>query len=175
MLKIATHNSFTGEKPYGLASCLGALFSKCQSKNLRQQYQAGCRLFDLRINKCKGQWRGAHGLWHSKRTFYDMLKQLETYNCYAILTYEGSSEDKDFQEFLQLTQKVKECSIHWVYFAVKKPIWNTFEVIDSTISIRQGFQVLGEDWHSLIPIPYIWRNTNCKEFNEEVYTLVDFL
>lgn len=175
-MKIATHNSFTGEHGCGLLSAIGTPFARCQSKNLRQQYQAGARLFDLRIRKVHGRWVGAHGIWHTRRSALDMIRQLASYgDCLAILTYEGDKRDKDFAEFCALIAKVKTYNIHWVYFAVKKPVWDTFEVCDPATSVRQGFYVMGSDLRSVIPIPYVWRNTNRKPFNDELYTLVDFL
>lgn len=176
MIKIATHNSLTGERGDGFLSRLGAPFARCQRKTLRQQYQAGARLFDLRVRKYRGRWVGAHGLWHTRRSALDMIHELASYgDCLALLTYEGRKDDKNFAEFLEFTAKVKVLNIHWVYFAVKKPTWETFEVCDPAVSVRQGFYVMGSDIRSLIPIPYVWRNAGRKPFDSEVYTLVDFL
>ena len=54
-MNIATHNSGTGEKSGGWLSRLFFIFAKCQSKTLVEQYNAGVRLFDLRIRKNKKQ------------------------------------------------------------------------------------------------------------------------
>ena len=69
-MKIATHNSGTGESGGGVISFFGSPFSKCQSKTLVEQYNAGVRLFDLRVRKHKGKWVFAHGLWTSKDSIF---------------------------------------------------------------------------------------------------------
>lgn len=176
MMKIGTHNSITGEKGDDFISLLGTPFAKCQSKTLKEQYEAGCRLFDLRVLKVDGTWKGAHGLWHSKRTIQDIWHELESYgDCYAIMTYEGNVNDTDFKDFKSLIEEAKTHQIHWVYFAAKKPEWEVIDYTDPTVGIRQGFLVMGSDWHSILPIPYIWRKKKRVPFDDKVYTLVDFL
>jgi hypothetical protein len=56
---IGTHNSLSSYKPrhWGIFG----FFSKCQDKTIEEQFQAGCRCFDLRFVKYKGEWRAAHG------------------------------------------------------------------------------------------------------------------
>jgi hypothetical protein len=46
---IATHNSATGEKPANILSWFLIPFCRTQSKTIKEQYEAGCRLFDLRV------------------------------------------------------------------------------------------------------------------------------
>lgn len=175
MKKIATHNSLTGERPDGLLSRLGTPFARCQNKTIRQQYQAGCRLFDLRIKKHRGRWVGAHGLWHTRRSAASLIAEIAGFgDAYAILTYEGSKDDKHYAEFLSFIEQVKQLHVHWVYFAVKKPTWEVIEQPDTTTALRQGFLPL-TDWHAILPIPYLWRNTNRLPFDDETFTLVDFL
>ena len=78
MLKIATHDSATGEK--GMWYCIPLIpFAKTQSKTLQEQYNAGCRLFDIRVKLHRGQWKCAHGIWITKRTAYDIFEQLNTF------------------------------------------------------------------------------------------------
>ena len=48
MNKIATHDSATGEKGRGFLSFLVTPFAKTQSKTIKEQYDAGCRSFDIR-------------------------------------------------------------------------------------------------------------------------------
>ena len=53
MEKIATHDSATGEK--GMWYCIPLIpFAKTQSKTLKEQYDAGCRFFDLRVKIHRG-------------------------------------------------------------------------------------------------------------------------
>ena len=56
-MMLATHNSGTGEKSGNLVSSLFSIFSKCQNKTIKEQYDAGVRLFDIRVRKNKkGEW-----------------------------------------------------------------------------------------------------------------------
>ena len=57
MKKIATHDSATGEKGKGILSWLITPFAKTQSKTIKEQYESGCRMFDLRVRKKFGEWR----------------------------------------------------------------------------------------------------------------------
>ena len=50
-VKIATHDSATGEKGKGFLSFLVSPFAKTQSKTIKEQYDAGCRSFDMCIEK----------------------------------------------------------------------------------------------------------------------------
>ena len=56
MNKIATHDSATGEKGKGFLSFLVSPFAKTQSKSLQEQYDAGCRSFDIRVRE--DEWGG---------------------------------------------------------------------------------------------------------------------
>ena len=57
MRKIATHDSATGEKSKGFLSWIGTPFARTQRKTLREQYEAGCRMFDIRVKLVDGEWR----------------------------------------------------------------------------------------------------------------------
>ena len=75
MKLIATHDSATGEKGKGILSWLGTPFAKTQSKTIKEQYEAGCRMFDIRVKLIDNEWYCAHGLWRTKRTAYDKLEE----------------------------------------------------------------------------------------------------
>lgn len=75
-MKIATHNSSTGESGHGIISWLVTPFAKCQSKTIQEQYEAGCRYFDIRVRNTKRGYICAHGLWESKRYFIDILMEI---------------------------------------------------------------------------------------------------
>ena len=101
MLKIATHESATGEK--GMWYCIPLIpFAKTQSKTLQEQYDAGCRLFDIRVKLHRGQWKCAHGIWITKRTAYDIFEQLNTFKGAIVnITYEGDADhSEEFKIFL---------------------------------------------------------------------------
>ena len=73
MLKIATHDSATGEKGQGFLSWLITPFAKTQSKTIKEQYDVGCRMFDIRVKLINNEWYCAHGIWRTKRTAEDIL------------------------------------------------------------------------------------------------------
>lgn len=181
MNKIGTHNSGTGEKSKGIISWLVRPFAKTQSKTILEQYDAGCRLFDLRVKYDGDRLVLAHGLWKSSKTVDDILWDLETLGeeVYVSIAYEGSITGAKRKIFLD---EISFSSEHLKYvkiveIAVKKPVWETLKSINP-IETKQDFIVLdGRSWHTYIPIPWLWNKlyTNKHKFNEEVFTYVDFL
>ena len=51
MKKIATHDSATGERSKNWLNALGKVFAQTQTKTIKEQYEAGVRYFDLRVDK----------------------------------------------------------------------------------------------------------------------------
>ena len=187
-IKIATHDSATGEKGKGLLSILGIPFARTQSKTIREQYEAGCRMFDIRVKLFGRKWRCAHGLWKSERLALDIIKEINSFSdkCYVTLTYEGNSKKKD--ECVEFVDQVKaECvNIHWGGIAIKygedahlfKVKYDYLYQPKKWPSNKQGFLPLnGSTWHILLPIPWLWKKiyNDKPEFNEECFIYVDFL
>ena len=79
MKKIGTHNSGTGEKVANLLSWLLIPFCRTQGKTISEQYEAGARMFDIRIRKhgYMGTWHLCHGLFVTKKTFHELIFELE--------------------------------------------------------------------------------------------------
>lgn len=189
MLKIATHDSATGEKGKGFLSWLVTPFAKTQSKTIKEQYDAGCRSFDLRVKKVKDTWYCAHGLWKSKRTFEDIVKELAKFEdrCQVSVTYEGKATHNE--ELLDLCMKCRQAYKHiiWGYIAVKYGKDSNGVVVKYDILQQgqkgyeggeQGFLPLdGRSWHTYLPIPWLWKKIygQTKEFNEDRFVYVDFL
>lgn len=190
MLKIATHDSATGEMG-NWWSWLFYLFAKTQSKTIKEQYEAGCRLFDIRIKKVFDKWRCAHGPWVTVRTAEDILAELNSFEdrCSISITYEGEYKDADI--FLAFVQKIKSLYTHNKYGGIvikkgkdSKGINNKFDyLLDADkgwidAPSKRGFMTLdGHSWHTYIPIPWLWKKLlfNKPKFNEEYYLYVDFL
>lgn len=189
MEKIATHDSATGEKGKGILSWLITPFAKTQSKTIKEQYESGCRMFDLRVRKKFGEWRCAHGVWVSKRTASDILSEINSFpeQCYVALTYEGDdSEVYEFSEyFKQCEMQFK--NIFWGGVGIKYGKGsNLFKVKFDYIypypknwpGSIQGFLPLdGKTWHIILPIPWLWKKiyNDKPKFNEKIYVYVDFL
>lgn len=189
MLKIATHDSATGEKGQGFLSWLITPFAKTQSKTIKEQYDAGCRMFDIRVKLIDNEWYCAHGIWHTKRTAEDILKEINNFpeTCYVTLTYEGNS--KNLFEFSTFADRAQShlTNINWGGIAIKYgEKANLFKVIYDYIkqypsdwpANRKGFLPLdGSSWHIIIPIPWLWKKIyyNKPLFFDNIYTFVDFL
>lgn len=173
---IATHNSATGERGQGFLSWLVSPFSKCQSKTLAEQWEAGCRYFDIRYkwSDKRGCYICAHGLWQSERSLREVLAEIdELGKCYVMVTCErGAPLPKSAIRHI-IANHVNIC---FTYFSRKMPRWK-LDYCNIQIPHINGYQMLGwHDWHTLIPIPRLWK---CfyKEppMNEDKFTFIDFL
>lgn len=189
MLKISTHDSATGERGQGFLSWLVIPFAKTQSKTIKEQYEAGCRMFDIRVKLIDNEWYCAHGCWHTKRTAKDILTEINNFteHCYVTLTYE-CNKDQIFL-FSNVVQAFKEdfANIIWGGIAVKygegshlfKVKYEYIEPYPKNYpQAERAFLPLdGSSWHILLPIPWLWKKLyhNKVEFNDKVYKYVDFL
>lgn len=177
MLKIATHDSVTGEKSHGLLSYLGLLFAKTQSKTINEQYKAGCRLFDIRIRDSKRGLICAHGLWQCKRLANDILNEINEYgDCYVQLTYEGSYDEIEFSKIADAIVNIYS-NIKFTTINIKYPKWKCIGTYNN-IPINGAFLHLDfNSWHTYIPIPILWKKIyyNKPSFNNDMFTMVDFL
>lgn len=177
-MTIGTHNSATGERPQGLLSWLGTPFARCQTKTIREQYEAGCRFYDLRVRVYGGDWYLCHGLWMSRRTLLGVLVQLSRYpeRCNVILTYEGSKNDTEFGRFVEMTDGIERAfrHINFVYTAVKRPQWEILRAIDKGNFPRQGFTPI-TGWRKLLPLPWVWHKLSRRREIDGKNVLIDFL
>lgn len=188
MKLIATHDSATGEKPTWW-SAWTIPFARTQGKTIAEQYAAGCRSFDIRVRRVRGEWKCAHGLFVTKRTAYDIIAEIAMFGeeCMACLTYEGGVEHTD--EFKEFAVYVREAfkTIIWGPAAIKygkdaKGVQVKYENVLSSqgryTGGAQGFMPLdGRSWHTYLPIPWLWDRLYKRphEFNNYIYTYVDFL
>lgn len=189
MYKIATHDSATGEQGKGFISWLLTPFAKTQSKTIKEQYDAGCRMFDIRVKQFGNTYRCAHGIWKSKRYAYDIIKEINGFEerCYVCLTYEGrletNSKMDSFCSFVAILQ-YNYTNIKWGPVAVKytdkdiKVDWENIVPAKEWHKNEQAFLPLnGKTWHILLPIPWLWNQiyTRKKKFNTHTFKFVDFL
>lgn len=188
MLKIGTHDSITGEKSFWLSLPL-VPFARTQSKTIKEQYYAGCRVFDIRAKYAFGKWRGAHGWWFTSKGLEEILCQINGWADISPicvhLTYEGKA--KNSAEF----KKQAEIWIEKYSNIIWGPICTKYS--DNSLKVRytvlippqqgafggtQAFLPLdGKYWQTWIPIPWLWKQFYFKnvEFNKEYYQIVDFL
>lgn len=191
MYKIATHDSATGESSKGIFSLLLTPFAKTQSKTIAEQYNFGCRSFDIRVKLIKDNWYCAHGPWRTKRTAWDIIEEINSFEdrCQVCIVYEGKLDDKLKALFISLVERLKQQFIHiiWGYAAGKyapdtKGVDVKYEIIIPSDKGYeggvQGFLPLdGSTWHTYLPIPWLWDKlyTRPHIFREDVFTYVDFL
>ena len=197
MLRIATHNSASGERGT-FWSWFVCLFSRTQDKTLVEQWQAGCRYFDLRFKWTRKGWKCGHGLWRTQRYAEELLLDLNRAastdrenKTYAYFTYEGKYKNAEKHNFLGYCEWCREnfhniliTSIDAKYSGTKK---NPFIVDYQHIaafnrcpigSHPQGFIALdGKHWQTILPIPRLWNwiYTRKHKFDEEKFLFVDFL
>ena len=191
-MKIATHDSATGEKGKGFLSFLVSPFAKTQSKTIQEQYDAGCRSFDIRVRKDKdGIFRCAHGLWMSKRYASDILRQINSFPepCQVCVTYEGCIENHyDYSDYQYYCEWCKNAFFNITFgkFCIKYDKRNSVKVSYNEVLPEdknyeggiQGFLPLdGRSWHTYIPIPWLWDRLYHRPhtFNTDKFTFVDFL
>ena len=95
-MKLASHNSWSYLPPMKWWMRPFAFMAKCQSKTIREQYEAGVRLFDLRVRFNKeGYFILAHGLMEYRLgTLWESLNYLnEKKDCYVRVLLETSESD----------------------------------------------------------------------------------
>lgn len=180
MLKIATHDSITGEKGKGLLSFLVSPFAKTQRKTIKEQLDSGVRYFDLRTRKTKKGWIGAHGLWTCKKSFEEILEELNNYNdiVYANITYEGWGDEKELMNQVDAwMKKYPNIIIGMVSIKYTNGFnWKTIKVFNNIPAV-DGFTKIDHFCiELLIPIPWLWKKIKgpYPEFNEEYFIFVDF-
>lgn len=175
-MKIATHNSATGELGHGIISWLVTPFAKCQSKTIKEQYYAGCRYFDIRVRKTKRGWVCAHGLWESKRYFIDILMEISRFcDCYVMITYEGEAPD-DFTQYIDSIVR-SFSNIKFTSINTKKPKWKSLRIYNN-VGYDNEYKILdGSSWHTYLPIPWLWKRIYYDNtvFDTDSFTFVDFL
>lgn len=178
-MKIGTHNSATGEKGRGLLSWLVTPFAKCQSKTIREQYNAGCRMFDIRVKWVEGRLHCAHGLWVSERLAYSILDEIDKLgDCIVVLTYEGSLNSYQEKNFIESVMLMKATfpNIIWREVCVKK-CWKCIIPSDTKERNTKDFATKDKNWlFCLVPIPWLWKVFGRRvKFDNETYKMVDFL
>lgn len=177
---IGTHNSATGEKARGLLSLLLAPIARCQTKTLIEQYEAGCRLFDLRVRDGKNGYYLCHWWFKTNRTLCGALGELNACNekVSVMITYEGRCNDEKMFLGSVLSLQRYYPNVEITEVNIKKPIWRTIWVSANHPSYECGHVIFNKsDYRTLLPIPYVWDRICFQphEFNEDKYIMCDFL
>lgn len=202
---IGTHDSATGEKGKGFISWLLTPFAKTQRKTIREQYEAGCRYFDIRVRLIGTDFYCAHGPWRTKRTARDILYELNNFDedVHVEITYEGTNEHEGYFKAFIRDIDAKCYHVYFTAIAAKYGEGSKInKVVYGTISVdglkkkkcypcTQCFNPLdGRDWKIYLPIPWLWKklgmfkyynSDHIEEWSDDEsvenahYKLVDFL
>lgn len=188
MAKIATHDSATGERSKNWLHALGKVFAQTQTKTIREQYEVGVRYFDLRVDE---DLVLCHGLWKANKDLADILIEMKKYvseTTYVTVTIERGYSDDEIDSIANRIRKVLNLyggMVKLVYIARKKPHWEIIEeyrkvaCVSNYLSVpspREYLTLAHDDWRRYIPIPWVLKKITPKvEFNEDRFTMVDFL
>lgn len=190
MLRIATHDSATGEKPANILSWLVIPFSRTQNKTISEQIEYGVRMFDLRAKSYKSEYHAAHGLFITKRTLEDIIAQINSVvneDVYVTITYESKFKDEqDKQKFIDWVHEIKKKYNHitWGGIAVKYTDFDTivdWKIIEDAeggfASVSKFVPLDGKTWQTYLPIPWLWDRIYSRphEYSEDVFTYYDFV
>lgn len=181
MNKIATHDSASGERSWW-PTWIFIPFARTQSKSVKEQLNAGCRYFDIRVRKTFRGWVCAHGLWETKKSVDDILSEINSVGSYCTITYEGWG-DKDYEkkvdEWVAKYPNIKFTSVNIKYTEGLKLKWKCLKVINNVdCGVKAAFfQLDFRSWHTFLPIPWLWKKIYGPNpvFNDEYYQFVDFL
>ena len=121
---LASHNTFTYDKPANILLYLISIFWKCQKIDINKQYALGVRIFDIRVARYKNRWYAAHGLYRSKNisftTISDICKHFKIEFPKSIIRiYLENNVDGKNKDILELYSK--ECEDAWSKY--KNMIW----------------------------------------------------
>lgn len=178
----ASHNSATGEKPLNLWARLFPFIAKCQDKTIREQYEAGVRLFDIRV-----RWNDSrelvccHGLATYQMTLRDVCLDLRmSPNVWVMVTYEGYLDEIEEEAFINTVHdECEDAGVNCGHISVKLPVWNVISPAPRQPACAQNYvKIVG--WKVLLPFPRLWDKwlkAKGKGQNEsdEILSMEDFV
>ena len=187
MIKIATHDSATGERSKNVLHALGKVFAQTQTKTIREQYEVGVRYFDIRVDK---DLTLCHGLWKANKDLAQIMTEMSRFDeeVYVRVVIERRYSDKVYNELCERIRKTINLrgkgKVKLDYIAHKIP-WGVivaYRAIKvryaylSVPSIKEYLTLAHKDWRRYIPIPRILKKvTPVVEPNEHTFTMYDFV
>lgn len=185
MIKIATHDSATGEKSKNWLHALGKVFAQTQTKSIREQYEVGVRYFDIRVDK---DLTLCHGLWKANKDFTDLLIEMKEYvteEVYMRVIIERKYPTDGIERIQKTIRNLVNLHgkhIKLTYIAQKIP-WKTLKVyrdvpfVGGFLSVptpKEYLTLAHKDWRRYIPIPWVLKKITPKVESEE-FVMVDFV
>ena len=180
-----THNSASGEPSNGWFSRMIKPFVCTQTKSIIEQFNCGCRFFDLHIGIRNGIPYFSHGLWSSTTPVYKTLHELNVLASndpsitFVKVTYEGTVYELDSEKFVKEVQDLFSMLPHLelVEVAAKKPGFLTLYLNTQVPCFVCDYPALNSSKWDYFAIPK-WRNLFYErkyEFNNDCFVIVDFL
>lgn len=186
-MKLASHNSATGERPRNLWARWFRWIAQCQSKTILEQYMAGVRLFDIRVRYEGTVLRCCHGLATYDKTLYGICDQLlGKTDVWLMVTYEGFLDEKDYERFLvDVRCETQVHNLNLGHVSVKLPEWNIIEPNSKTPAYVSNYTKM-TGWRILWPFPKFWwkrrhvditesRNNEMTTDKEAALSMEDFV
>lgn len=182
MAFFGTHDSVTGEKGYGIIKFF-KFFGQTQTYTIIEQAKSGVKYFDIRVRKTDRGWICAHGLWETKKTFQQFLKEISENiiheTAYIAVTYEGTlpkgMSEKDFLKFIKKNIKRYENLILYSVSEKYKKSEN-HKLVWNSIWTKGGLNIIAHYTHFSLtpfpPIPSFWKMEYPEVIPEDDKTIV---
>lgn len=193
---IGTHNSMTYLRPQKWYGWFMIPFARCQRKTIVQQWEAGARVFDLRVKFDRyGHSYFAHGLYDCSAHFsladaVILIGQLHLYSkeeVYVRLILEDTKAENYQAEYFRIICELMEEEykqhkhIHF-FGGNRKGDWKKLYVFKGDVPDslnNQWVSSMMDDarWYErFLPFAYAWRcNKRNKEIVKQKFNLFDFI
>lgn len=176
MLKIATHNSATGEHPKDFISWITSPVYRTQNKTIKEQYLAGCRSFDIKINNIEGEWHCTNKKFVTKRTAESIIEEINEFfdRCQVSITYEGT----DIDNFKKLVHRWKSKYTNIIYGGIAFNDYGYYQFLELPYEgyekpLKRYTEITNFGTYLLFLIKLLIRKS--PQFNNFQYTCIDYL
>ena len=149
---IGSHNSMSYLPPKNLWGKITRLWNKCQDKNIREQYEAGVRYFDIRINLYNDRWHFVHNKVDFGRTYNLIWEFIANHKIPIRLIYDQRSKPKDvnykiarFKTYINILIEKYDVDID---SAITYWDWKEYSIAD--IDIKEYHASVKAKWYQYI-------------------------
>lgn len=176
MLKIATHNSATGESPKDFISWITSPVYRTQTKTIKEQYLAGCRSFDIKINDINGEWHCTNKRFVTKRTAESIIEEINDFfdRCQVNITYEGT----DIDNFKKLVHRWKSKYTNIIYGGIAFNDYGYYQFLELPYEgyerpLKRYTEITNFGTYLIFLIKLLIRKS--PQFNNFQYICIDYL
>ena len=187
---IGTHNSMTFLRPAKWYGWFMIPFARCQNKDIEHQWEAGARVFDLRVKFDRyGHSYFAHGLYDCSPRFtlnyplflIEQLRLCHKEDVYVRLILEDTKNENYQAEYFRKACKRIEKEFEHIHFfgGNRKGDWAQIVDFDYKPNLIQYVGSMMEDarWYEkIMPFAYAWRcNKKNKKNSQYDIAIYDFI